>query len=101
MNQYDDDEVCSTCNKNLNKVANGELTCGPCLEQGWVLLAQLTVLGHLWDVVVELFNFKFAHAVFSLMLAFNRAFKFGYYSEGGFFHANGYIKDDFFGIKKE
>lgn len=94
---FPDDMNCPVCKKNLNKVALGELHCGPCMdakEEALKDIAQTSVLGHLRDAGIALFNFEFINCLASLKWMQERIFKTGDYDrKTGIFYKKGYIKD--------
>jgi hypothetical protein len=84
---------CPACNKDLNKVANGEIPCGPCLERGEEQIAQLTVLQHLLAAFVCIFHFRFWDSISEFSWTIERLFKIGdYHPETGEFYRRGFLK---------
>lgn len=86
---------CPVCDKDLNKVANGEIPCGPCLERGEEKVAKLTVLQHLRDALICTFHFRFWEALTEVSWALERLFKYGdYHPTKGRFYQRGYFKNE-------
>jgi hypothetical protein len=88
------DESCPLCDKNLNDLASGKLKCEPCSTAGGKLIANRTVLGHLINALVCLFNFEFSSCIADLKWAQERLCKSGDYDrKKGRFYVKGYLKD--------
>ena len=90
---FKDDEVCPTCNKNLNDLAEGKIKCAPCLKDGDRLSAQRGVLHHLWLSIWCLLNFEFLGFIAELYWTIERLTGTGDYDkEDGEYYVKGYLK---------
>lgn len=90
---FKSDELCPTCNKNLNDVISGKEFCGPCTNNGENRIAQHGVLRHLLSALVCLFHFRFYGVISEVIWAIERLFKIGdYHPIKGKFYQRGYIK---------
>lgn len=93
FNVYPKGTLCALCNKDLNDVINGLDSCIPCVNVGEKISANRSVLNHVGQALLSVFNFRFEEGVAEFLWAIERLFKTGdYHPTEGKFYINGYLK---------
>ena len=90
---YKDDQVCSVCNKNLNDLVDGKISCTPCVNRGEEIAANRGVLVHLGHALWAFLNFEFWHTLAEFGWAIERLTGTGDFNKKtGIFYTKGYLK---------
>jgi hypothetical protein len=93
MHKFDDDLKCPH-GKNVNDLLNRKTYCTECIDDSARHIANRSVLGHLWDSIVCLFDFDLIGMFTELQWSIERLTKTGDYNpKTGEFYKNGYLKN--------
>lgn len=93
FNVYPKGTLCTLCRKDLNDVINGLDNCIPCVNIGEKISAKRSVLSHLGQALLSIFNFRFEESMAEFLWALERFSKTGdYHPTEGKFYTLGYLK---------